>query len=109
MGCLVALLAAISPRLVIFLLWIFTDRLTIAFRSGWEGIIGFVLLPYTTLFYALVYEPGRGSTRSGGSSWPWGSSSTCPRTCSAAAPVVAGIAGPLRLRRSDFVSGDISG
>ena len=60
MGCLVALLAAISPRLVIFLLWIFTDRLTIAFRSGWEGIIGFVLLPYTTLFYALVYEPGRG-------------------------------------------------
>ena len=60
MGCLVALLAAISPRLVIFLLWIFTDRLTIAFHSGWEGIIGFVLLPYTTLFYALVYAPGKG-------------------------------------------------
>jgi hypothetical protein len=59
-GCLVALLAAISPRLVIFLLWIFTDRLTIAFRSGWEGVIGFILLPYTTLLYALVYAPGRG-------------------------------------------------
>ncbi|HEX4434542.1 MAG TPA: hypothetical protein VH012_06920 [Acidimicrobiales bacterium] len=60
MGCLLALLAAISPRFVIFLLWIFTDRLTIAFRSGWEGIIGFLLLPYTTLFYALVYAPGKG-------------------------------------------------
>jgi hypothetical protein len=60
MGCLLALLTAISPRLVIFLLWIFSDRLTIAFRSGWEGIIGFVLLPYTTLFYALVYAPGKG-------------------------------------------------
>jgi len=60
MGCVVALLAAISPRLVIFLLWIFSDGLTIAFRSGWEGIIGFLLLPYTTLFYALVYSPGRG-------------------------------------------------
>ena len=60
MGCLVALLAAISPRLVIFLLWIFTDRLTIAFRSGWEGVLGFILLPYTTLFYALVYSPGKG-------------------------------------------------
>jgi hypothetical protein len=59
-GCLLALLAAISPRFVIFLLWIFSDRLAIAFHSGWEGIIGFILLPYTTLFYALVYAPGRG-------------------------------------------------
>jgi hypothetical protein len=59
-GCLLALLAAISPRLVIFLLWIFSDRLTIAFHSGWEGIIGFIFLPCTTLFYALVYSPGKG-------------------------------------------------
>jgi hypothetical protein len=42
------------------LLWIFSDRLTIALRSGWEGIIGFLLLPYTTLFYVLVYAPGKG-------------------------------------------------
>lgn len=60
MGCLLALVAAISPRLVLFFLWVFTDRLTIAFRSGWEGLIGFLLLPYTTLFYALVYAPGKG-------------------------------------------------
>ena len=60
MGCLLALLAAISPRLVIFLLWVFSDRLTIAFRSGWEGVIGFIFLPYATLFYALVYAPGKG-------------------------------------------------
>jgi hypothetical protein len=60
MGCLLALLAAISPRFVIFLLWVFTDRLSIAFRSGWEGVLGFLLLPYTTLFYALVYAPGKG-------------------------------------------------
>jgi hypothetical protein len=60
MGCLLALVAAFSPRLALFLLWVFTDRLTIAFRSGWEGLIGFLLLPYTTLFYALVYAPGKG-------------------------------------------------
>jgi hypothetical protein len=60
MGCLLALIAAISPRFVIFLLWVFSDRLTIAFHSGWEGIIGFIFLPYTTLFYALVYSPGKG-------------------------------------------------
>jgi hypothetical protein len=39
---------------------LFTDRLSIAFRSGWEGILGFVFLPYATLFYALVYAPGKG-------------------------------------------------
>ena len=60
MGCLFALVAAISPRLALFLLWVFTDRLSVAFRSGWEGVLGFLLLPYTTLFYALVYAPGRG-------------------------------------------------
>ena len=62
MGCLLALVALISPRFVLALLYLFTDRLTIAFTSGWEGIIGFLLLPYTTLFYALVYQPGPGVT-----------------------------------------------
>jgi hypothetical protein len=62
-GCLLALIAAISPRLVIFLLWIFSDRLTIAFRSGWEGIIGFIFLPYATLFALLR---ARLRTREGG-------------------------------------------
>lgn len=60
MGCLLALFALISPRFVLALLWAFTDRLTLAFSSGWEGILGFVLVPYTTLFYALVYRPGLG-------------------------------------------------
>ncbi len=60
MGCLLALVAAFSARLALFFVWLFTDRLTIAFRSGWEGLIGFVFLPYATLFYALVYAPGKG-------------------------------------------------
>jgi hypothetical protein len=60
MGCLLAVIAAISPRLALFFVWVFTDRLSIAFRSGWEGLVGFLLLPYTTLFYVLVYAPGRG-------------------------------------------------
>ena len=60
MGCLLALFAWISPRFVLALLYLFTNRLTIAFSSGWEGLIGFFLVPYTTLFYALVYRPGFG-------------------------------------------------
>lgn len=60
MGCLFALVAAFSARFALFLVWLFTDRLTIAFRSGWEGILGFIFIPYATLFYALVYAPGKG-------------------------------------------------
>jgi hypothetical protein len=60
MGCLFALVAAFSARFALFLLWLFTNRLTVAFHSGWEGIIGFIFLPYATLFYALVYAPGKG-------------------------------------------------
>jgi hypothetical protein len=45
---------------VLAMLYLFTTRLTIAFSSGWEGVIGFFLIPYTTLFYALVYRPGVG-------------------------------------------------
>jgi hypothetical protein len=59
-GCLFAIVAAFSARLALFLVWIFTDRLTVAFRSGWEGILGFIFIPYATLFYALVYAPGKG-------------------------------------------------
>ena len=60
MGCLFALISAFSARLALFLVWLFTDRLSIAFRSGWEGILGFIFLPYATLFYALVYQPNKG-------------------------------------------------
>jgi hypothetical protein len=60
MGCLLAIFAVISPRFVLAILYFFTNRLTIAFSSGWEGLIGFLLIPYTTLFYALVYRPGIG-------------------------------------------------
>ena len=60
MGCLFALISAFSARLALLLVWIFTDRLSIAFRSGWEGILGFIFLPYATLFYALVYQPHKG-------------------------------------------------
>lgn len=60
MGCLFALVAAFSARFALFLVWLFTDRLSIAFRSGWEGVLGFIFVPYATLFYALAYAPGRG-------------------------------------------------
>jgi len=55
-GCLVALLAWISPRFVIAMMWIFTDRMTHAMDSFLMGAVGFVFLPYTTVIYALAYQ-----------------------------------------------------
>jgi len=58
MGCCAGVLVlGGAPRLALFLLWIFTDRLTIAFDSFILGLLGFLFLPYTTVFYALAYAP----------------------------------------------------
>ncbi len=55
--CLIVLIGAFAPRLAIFLMWIFTNQMTIAMGSFWVGLLGFLFLPFTTLFYALAYAP----------------------------------------------------
>ena len=60
MGCFLALLALISPRLVLFLLWIFGDLLSRAFDSWIIPLLGFFLLPWTTLAYAAFWDWGGG-------------------------------------------------
>jgi hypothetical protein len=60
MGCVLALFALISPRLVLFLLWIFGDLLSRAFDSWIVPLLGFFLLPWTTLAYAAFWHWGSG-------------------------------------------------
>jgi hypothetical protein len=60
MGCLLALLALISPRLVLFLLWLFDDVLSDAFDSWVLPLLGFFLLPWTTLAYVAFWDWGPG-------------------------------------------------
>jgi len=60
MGCLVALFALAVPRVTLVALWLFSTRLTNAFDSFLLGFLGFLVLPYTTVLYALVYQPGVG-------------------------------------------------
>lgn len=55
--CLIVLVGAFAPRLGIVLLWLFTNQLTQAFDDFWVGFLGFLLLPFTTLIYAVVYQP----------------------------------------------------
>jgi hypothetical protein len=60
MGCLLALVALISARLALVLLWLFSDVLSRAFDSWIVPFLGFFLLPWTTLAYAAFWDWGPG-------------------------------------------------
>lgn len=54
MPCLFALIALITPRLVIAFLWLFTAWFTGLFASILWPILGFFFLPTTLLWYTAV-------------------------------------------------------
>lgn len=58
MGCVVALLALLSPRLAIVVLWLFSDVLGRAYEDWIVPVLGFLLLPWTTLAYAAFWSWG---------------------------------------------------
>ena len=66
MPCLVALLALISPRLALFAIFLFSDLLSRAFDSWLVPLLGFFLLPWTTLAYAAMWSS---SNQVGGFEW----------------------------------------
>jgi hypothetical protein len=66
MGCLLAVLAAISPRLALVLVWIFTNLVDRAFEGFLLPLLGLLFLPLTTLVYVLAYRPVTGV-----SGWGW--------------------------------------
>ena len=57
MGCLFALIALLSPRFAIFLLWAFTNYVDRAFSGWFLPLLGLILAPWTTLFYVLAAAP----------------------------------------------------
>ncbi len=55
MGCLAVIVALISPRLALALIFLFTDWIAVAFDGGWFlPVLGFFILPWTTLVFVLV-------------------------------------------------------
>jgi multisubunit Na+/H+ antiporter MnhG subunit len=58
MPCVIVLLALISPRLALFGLWLFSDVLGRAYDSTIVPVLGFFLLPWTTLAYAVMWTAG---------------------------------------------------
>lgn len=54
MPCLMTILALFTPRLVVVLLWLFTNWFTGLFDSVLWPILGFLFLPTTLLWYTAV-------------------------------------------------------
>jgi hypothetical protein len=63
---LLVIFALISPRLALFGLWLFSDLLSRAFDSWFVPLLGFFLLPWTTLAYAVMWSS---SNRVNGFEW----------------------------------------
>jgi hypothetical protein len=58
MPCLAVVLALISPRLAIIVMALFSNILSRAFDSWLLPLIGFFILPWTTLAYAVMWDVG---------------------------------------------------
>ena len=54
MGCLGFLIVLAMPRFVMVLLWLFGDYLSRAYEGWLLPLLGFFLLPTTTLAYAVT-------------------------------------------------------
>ena|ERR1043165_5488072 len=60
MPCMLALIAFFFPRLVLILLALFSNYLSRAYTGMLLPLIGFFLLPYTTLAYAIAMNENGG-------------------------------------------------
>jgi hypothetical protein len=60
MGCLAGLVVLAAPRVVMVVLWIFSDYLGRAYDGWILPLIGFFALPTTTLAYAVAVNDANG-------------------------------------------------
>ena len=66
MCCTLLLAFGIGPRIALLLVWIFGDRVELAFDSWVWPLLGLLLLPWTTLAYVFAWGPVQGV-----SGWGW--------------------------------------
>ena len=62
MWFLIVFLLSISPRLIMFILFVATDYLGSAFDSVFCPIVGFLFMPWITLWCAYVWNNGEFGT-----------------------------------------------
>jgi hypothetical protein len=57
MCCFLLLFAVFGPRFAIAAMWLFGDRVDLAFGSWVWPLLGLFFFPWTTLMYLLVWSP----------------------------------------------------
>jgi hypothetical protein len=72
LGCLLAFGAAIAPRVILVLAWIFSER----WVEVWSGqilvpLLGIILLPYTTIMFMLAVTVTPTGNVIEGFAWLW--------------------------------------
>ena len=60
MCCFVLLVGHLGPRVAIIAMWLFGNRVDLAFDSWLWPLLGLLVAPWTTLMYLLVWSPGGG-------------------------------------------------
>lgn len=63
MPCLIGCLALLTPRLAILLVVLFSDYIGEAYKTVLWPLLGFFLMPLTTLAYAWAWHQGNGSVQ----------------------------------------------
>jgi hypothetical protein len=66
LGCLLTGFLTLAPRLVLFFVWLLTDRISTVFEGFLIPLLGFLFLPFTTLAYLLVWNAQSGVS---GAAW----------------------------------------
>ena len=66
MCCTLLLAAGIGPRIALLFVWIFGDRVELAFDSWVWPLLGLLFLPWTTLAYVFAWGAVEGV-----SGWGW--------------------------------------
>jgi hypothetical protein len=67
LGCIFVLIALLSSRLALALVWIFTPWVDRAFSALIWPILGLIFLPWATLLYVLFWNTGG----RGVAGWEW--------------------------------------
>jgi hypothetical protein len=62
MPCIIVLLAMLTPRLVMFFIWLLTNWFQQAYGTWVWPLLGFFLMPYTTLAYMAAMLNAHGVT-----------------------------------------------
>ena len=56
MCCLLLIASGLGPRIALALWWIFGNKVDVAFDSWIWPLLGLLFLPWTTIFYALMWS-----------------------------------------------------